>query len=313
MKNSLRRIYILLLFIALFGTRALAQQDAQYSHYMFNGFVFNPAIAGNKESLSALGLFRTQFVGIDGGPQTQSISAHMPIANISSGIGLHIVNDRIGAGNNTLNFMASYAYRYQMASGILSGGLALGFIQRTLDGSKLTTNDPNDPLVPTGTLNAVKPDINIGAMYNTEQYYVGLSATHLNMANMGFDGIASSEYKNVIHTNLMAGYNWNVNPSIDIKPSVLLRYSTAFTFDVSAMAFFNQKYWGGLSYRLDDAIIGIVGLNITPSIKFSYAYDYTLSDLNIGSNGSHEVILGYDVVIKKKIRPDIIIKTPRFL
>lgn len=313
MKNILRRSYILLLFIVLFGAKAFAQQDAQYSHYMFNGFVFNPAIAGNKESLSALGLFRTQFVGIDGGPQTQSISAHMPIANISSGIGLHIVNDRIGAGNNTLNFMASYAYRYQMASGILSGGLALGFIQRTLDGSKLTTNDPNDPLVPAGTLNAVKPDINIGAMYNTEQYYVGLSATHLNMASMGFDGIASSEYKNVIHTNLMAGYNWNVNPSIDIKPSVLLRYSTAFTFDVSAMAFFNQKYWGGLSYRLDDAIIGIVGLNITPSIKFSYAYDYTLSDLNIGSNGSHEVILGYDVVIKKKIRPDVIIKTPRFL
>lgn len=313
MKNIFRRIYLLLAFTMVFAAKLFAQQDAQYSHYMFNGFVFNPALAGSKESLSALGLFRTQFVGVDGGPTTQTISAHMPIPNITSGIGLHIVNDRIGIGNRTLNFMASYAYRYQMANGVLSGGLSLGFIQRTLDPSELVTNDPNDPAIPTGTVNAVKPDINLGAMYSTDQYWIGLSATHLNMANMAFDGLNSSEYRNVIHTNLMAGYNYSLNPSIDLKPSVLLRYSTSLTFDASVMAFLNQKYWAGLSYRLDDAIIGIVGLNITPNIKFSYAYDYTLSNLNIASNGSHEVILGYDVTFKKKVRPDVIIKTPRFL
>ncbi len=313
MKNRFSRVYLFVFISMLWAAKSFAQQDAQYSHYMFNGYVFNPALAGSKESLSALGLFRTQFVGVEGGPQTQTISAHMPIQTISSGVGLHIVNDKIGAGNNSLSFMASYAYKYQLANGQLSAGIALGFIQRTLDGSKLISNTPGDPSIPTGTLTAVKPDINLGFLYNTELYYVGLSATHLNMADMAFDGVASSAYKNVIHTNLIAGYNWNINPSLDVKPSVLLKYSTAFSFDVSAMAFLNQRYWGGVSYRLNDAIIGIVGLNITPQIKFSYAYDYTLSNLNESSNGSHEVILGYDVVFKKKVKTDVIIKTPRFL
>lgn len=310
MKNKFR---LLLVLFVLVGFKTFAQQDPQYSHYMFNGFVFNPALAGSKESLSALGLFRTQYVGIDGGPQTQTISAHMPIANINSGVGVHIINDGIGLGNSNLSFMASYAYKYQLANGTLSGGLGLGFIQRSLDGEKLKSNDPNDPVIPTGKLNAVKLDINLGAFYNTELYYVGLSATHLNRANMAFDGIKSSEYRNVIHTNLVAGYNWNVSPTLDIKPSVLIKYSKALSFDVNAMAFINQRFWGGLSYRLNDAIIGIVGLNITPQIKFSYAYDYTLSNLNVASSGSHEAILGYDVVFKKKVKTDVIIKTPRFL
>ncbi len=310
MKN---RFKLLLIALLLVGFKAFAQQDPQYSHYMFNGFVFNPALAGSKESLSALGLFRTQYVGVDGGPQTQTISAHMPLPSITSGVGLHIINDRIGAGNSGLSFMASYAYKYQLANGTLSGGIGLGFIQRTLDGTKLITGVPGDPVVPTGSLTALKLDVNAGAFYNTELYYVGLSATHLTRPNMGFDGVAASEYRNVIHTNLVAGYNWNISPTLDVKPSVLIKYSKAMSFDLNAMAFINQKYWGGLSYRLNESLIGIVGLNITPAIKFSYAYDYTLNNLNVASSGSHEVILGYDVIIKKKIKTDVIIKTPRFL
>ncbi len=313
MKKNFRSIYLLIVLLVLLGFKSFAQQDAQYSHYMFNGFVFNPALAGSKESLSALGLFRTQFVGIDGGPQTSTFSAHMPINTINSGVGLHIINDRIGVANSTLNFMASYAYKYQMANGILSGGISLGMIQRTIDGSSYVPDQTGDNAIPAGKANVVKPDINIGVLYNTEQYYVGLSATHLNRPNLDFVGSGNTEYRNNIHTNLVVGYNWNVNPIIDIKPSVLVKYATAVSFDVNAMAFINQKYWGGLSYRLNDAIIGIVGFNITPQIKFSYAYDYTLSNLNQASTGSHEVILGYDVVFKKKVRPDVIIKTPRFL
>lgn len=310
MKNKFR---LLLLLLILVGFKTFAQQDPQYSHYMFNGFVFNPALAGSKESLSAVGLFRTQYVGIKGGPETQTISAHMPIPNINSGVGIHIVNDKIGIANSNLSFMASYAYKYQLANGTLSGGLALGFIQRTLSGKDLITGSPGDPVIPTGSLNAVKLDVNIGAFYNTELYYVGLSATHLNRSFMKFDQTIAGAYRNVIHTNLVAGYNWNVSPSLDVKPSVLIKYSTALSFDVNAMAFINQKFWGGLSYRLNDAIIGIVGLNVTPQIKFSYAYDYTLSNLNVASSGSHEAILGYDVIFKKKIKTDVIIKTPRFL
>lgn len=312
MKHKLLYTCLIVLFVFIGTRRVSAQQDPHYSHYMFNSYVFNPALAGSKESLSMVGLFRTQFVGIEGGPKTQSISAHMPVAPLHGGAGLHIVNDQVGY-ERMLTFLASYAYRYQMANGILAAGASLGFMQRTLQGDKLIAAQP-DAAVPNTTVNAIKPDINLGVLYSTEQYYVGLSASHLNQANLNYElPVNNSNYKNVLHYYLTAGYNWNLNPTIDIKPSVILKQSKSLQAEANVMLFYNQKIWGGLSYRLDDALIGIVGFNVTDRIKLSYAYDYTLSKLSVSSKGSHEVLLGYDVTFAKKIKTDVIIKTPRFL
>lgn len=300
-------------FSMLIGNRSFAQQDPQYSHYMFNNFVLNPAVAGSKESLSILGLFRTQFVGLDGGPQTQTISAHMPIQSISSGVGLHIINDEIGFETN-LNFAASYAYKYQFTNGSLSSGVSVGMIQRSLDGSKFKTSDPgNDPLVPKGNVSAITPDVALGVLYNTESFYIGLSATHLNRGRLAFDLPNTSEYRNQIHYYATGGYNWELGSVIDVKPSVLFKYTKSFQTDINTMVFYNQKFWGGVSYRLNDALIGLLGFNLTEKLKVSYSYDYTLSKLNLQSNGSHEILLGYDVILNKRIKNDIIIKTPRFL
>ncbi len=315
MKNRIRCICLVITSLFLGANSSFAQQDPHYSHYMFNSFVFNPALAGNKESLSMVGLFRAQYVGFDGGPTTQTISAHMPVPALKGGVGLHIVNDQIGYERN-LNFMASYAYKYQMATGLLSVGASLGILQRTLEGGKLVAINPGDPKLPVGTVNAVKPDINFGLLYNTDQYYVGLSTSHLTRPTFKFDVPGTSEYRSIFHYYLTGGYNMNINPSLDFKPSVILLYSKTMSAEANAMLFYNQKFWGGLSYRLNDALIGIVGLNITERIKMSYSYDYTLSKLNQssnGSNGSHEFLIGYDVIFVKKVKTDVIIKTPRFL
>ena len=315
MKNRIITLFLLASSLLFTAKDTSAQQDPQYSHYMFNGFVFNPSLAGNKPSLSMVGLFRAQYVGFDGGPQTQTISAHMPAPSLKGGIGLHIINDQIGFERN-LHFAASYAYKYELPTGNISAGASLGFIQRTLDGAKLKALTPGDPLIPAGSVNAVKPDINLGLTYNTDAYYVGFSTTHLTRPNMSFDVPGTSEYNSVVHYYLTGGYNFVLSPSIEIKPSVMIKMARTSSFDINALAFYNQKYWGGLSYRLNDAIVAIAGMNLTDRIKMSYSYDYTISNLSLTSNGSagsHEIILGYDVVLVKKIKTDVIIKTPRFL
>ncbi len=315
MKNRILTLFLLASSLLFTAKDSSAQQDPQYSHYMFNSFVFNPSLAGSKPSLSMIGLFRAQYVGFDGGPQTQTISAHMPAPGLKGGVGVHIINDQIGFERN-LHFAASYAYKYELPTGNLSAGISVGFLQRTLDGSKLKALTPGDPLIPAGTVNAVKPDVNFGLTYNTDAYYVGFSTTHLTTPNMSFDVPGTSEYKSVVHYYLTGGYNLVLSPSIEIKPSVMIKVAKTSSFDINALAFYNQKYWGGLSYRLNDAIVAIAGMNLTERIKMSYSYDYTLSNLSLtsnGSTGSHEILLGYDVVFVKKIKTDVIIKTPRFL
>jgi type IX secretion system PorP/SprF family membrane protein len=303
-----------LVFAALFVfNKTYAQQDPQYSHYMFNNLVLNPAVAGTKESLSIVGLFRTQFVGVDGGPQTQTVSAHMPLERIKSGIGLHVVNDKIGF-ENSLNFAGNYSYIYDMGGAKLSGGISLGFIQKAVDGSKLKASVGGDRAIPEGNVNALAIDLGLGALYFTDQYYVGLSTSHLTQPSLKLPtSTGGIEYKSARHYYLTGGYNYTLNPVIDIKPSVLIKYAKSVSFDVSALAFYNQRLWAGLSYRYNDAVIGIVGFKVTNNLNLSYSYDYTLSKLNLESSGSHEVLLGYDLIFGKSIKSDVIIKTPRFL
>jgi type IX secretion system PorP/SprF family membrane protein len=312
MKKKLTYFCLIFTILLVLSNRSFAQQDAHYSHYMFNGLVLNPAVAGSKESLSVFGLFRTQFVGIDGGPKTTTISAHMPIPAIRGGAGLHIVNDQIGFERN-LSFLASYAYKKEMANGVLAAGASLGFMQRTLDGSKLKAADAGDPSIPSASVNAVAPDISLGLLYTTEQYYVGLSTTHVNRGKLNFDIPGTSDYRNVMHYYLTGGYTFNINSAFDVKPSAIIKYTKSLQFEANGMVYYNQKVWGGLSYRLNDAIIAMAGFNITDRIRLGYSYDYTISKLSQQSNGSHEVFLGYDMTFTKKIKTDVIIKTPRFL
>lgn len=313
-----RKIYYSLTFLVLNACvfTAFAQQDAQYSHFMFNGLAFNPAVAGSKESISALALYRTQWVGWEDAPKTQTLSIHAPLRNIKSGVGIHLINDELGQESN-LEVSLSYAYKLELGNGVLSAGLNLGFYQQALDGTKLKPEDQTDGAIPKTKANDIAGDIGLGLYYSTENFYAGISSRHINQPKIAYDaGATGKSFTVVRHHYLTAGYTYNLSPKFDIKPSVLLKLdklNNAPQPEVNVNVFYNQKMWAGISYRHADALLPLVGFNLTDKIRLSYSYDVTLTPIAGYSGGSHEIMLGYDFFLVSKAKTDIIIKTPRFL
>ncbi len=308
--NFTRFIIIASLFITV-GVQA--QQDPQFTQFMFNNLVINPAVAGSKESISAFVLSRSQWVGLDGNPETQTLSVHKPFEAISSGAGIHIINEKIGFSSN-LSFMGDYAYKYELANGVLSGGVSLGFVQNTLDGTKLRSVDGTDPRIPKGKENSITLDAGLGIYYTTENYYAGISTTHINQGKIRY-ATETSETNSKLsrHVYLTGGYSYPLSANIDIKPSVLVKFQNNAQFELNTNVFYRQKYWAGVSYRSSDAINALIGLNITESLKFCYSYDVNVSKLSAYNQGSHEFSLGYDLFVLPRVKSDIIIRTPRFL
>lgn len=299
------------------GRTVNAQQDPQYSHFMFNTLVLNPAVAGSTDALSALILYRNQWVGFEGRPTTQTISGHIPINAINSGVGLHIVNDNLGQ-ESTLGFNAAYALKIKVSKGVLSLGGQLGFLQKKFDPSGFKSIEPNDMSIPTGTDAAILPDIGIGALYSTEKYHIGFSTTHITQGKLTYTSVSGeSNFQMTRHFYLTGGYNYNFNSNIDLKPSVILKMdkpSNIPQVEANVIAYYKQRIWAGMAFRFQfDAIIGLVGLNITENIKAGYAYDINVSSLSSYNGNTHELFLGYDLPIKPNTKTNFIIKTPRFL
>lgn len=314
-----RKFYFSLCLLLISGScTVLAQQDPHYSHYMFNGLAFNPAVAGSKESISALALYRAQWVNLEGSPRTQTLSVHAPLQKIKSGIGIHLINDPLGYLGN-LEVMLAYAYKLDLGNGVLSTGLNFGFFQQALDGTKLKANDETDPDIPKTKVNDITGDLGLGVFYSTEAFYAGISMRHLTEPGIDYALSTGVDGQKLIlkrHYYFTAGYNYILNSRFDIKPSVLLKVDKLNNSpqpEANINVFYNQRMWGGLSYRYPDALIPLVGFNLTDKIKLSYAYDITLTPLSQYSSGSHEILLGYDFQIISKAKDDIIIKTPRFL
>ncbi len=303
----------LISFCLLFNLTSQAQQDPQYTQFMFNNLVLNPAVAGSKESISIFALTRYQWVGLEGSPETQTISVHKPFESISSGIGFHIINDNIGF-SNSLSFMADYAYKYELPNGTLSAGVSLGMVQNSLDGSQLRAVDPTDTRIPISNENSIGLDAGLGLYYNAENFYVGLSTTHINASRIKLATPTSeTDSRLARHIYLTGGYIYPLSANVEIRPSVLIKVQNQAQFELNTNVFLRQKYWAGVSYRSSDAISALIGLNITESIRLGYSYDINVSGLSAYNNGSHEITLGYDLFVLPRIKSDIIIKTPRFL
>ncbi|MFT6849346.1 MAG: type IX secretion system PorP/SprF family membrane protein [Sphingobacteriales bacterium] len=317
-QTSFMRFILLVFGFGLFAVNSIAQQAPQISQYMFNPIIYNPGNAGVKEGLAASLLYRNQFTGFgEGQPVTQTISVESPISFLHGGVGLHIVNDEIGFEND-LGVYASYAYAQEILGGVLSTGISLGVIQKSFSASKFKPNDQGDIEIPTDDQGGVSPDINIGGIFKTPTFYLGASMMHAIKGNLNYaSGAGEGTDQLKRHYFLTAGYNYPLTGAINLQPSVLIKIdkldSRTFVADLNTNVVFNEKYFAGLSYRLRDAFIGIIGLNITDRLKFSYSYDFTTSRLLSVSNGSHEVLLRYEIPVFAKSKSDIIIKSPRFL
>ncbi|WP_439880571.1 PorP/SprF family type IX secretion system membrane protein [Pontibacter sp. MBLB2868] len=309
------RIFYTLLFLLLaFG--ASAQQNPQYSQYIFNSMGINPAYTGSKNVLNLNAFHRSQWTGIEGAPSTQSLTVDGIAANNKLGIGLGLTRDKIGA-QSMFSAYANIAVKLQVSeNGILSFGLAPGFVQHTLDGVEIGIED--DPSIPAGKETTLKPDVKVGAYYHTERFYAGVSASDL----LQFKDMEQIEPER--HYYFTSGYVFDVGSFLKLKPSILIKedFHAPANVDLNAFVLLADRLWLGSSYRTSmnlfnsttdmeeaykrSAIAFIAELQIHKSLRLGYAYDKMLNNLS-GFN-THEISVGYYFFKKKETR----ILTPQY-
>ena len=301
----MRILYTLLALLLAFG--ASAQQNPQYSQYIFNSMSINPAYTGSKNVLNFNAFHRSQWTGIEGAPTTQSLSVDGIAANNRMGLGLTVTRDKIGAQSN-LSAYANIAVKLQVSQqGVLSLGLAPGLVQHTIDGTALGIQD--DPSIPAGRESTIKPDVKVGAYFHTNRFYAGLSASDL----LQYKDMQQIEPER--HYYFTTGYVFDLGSFLKFKPSVLVKedFNAPANVDLNGFVLFGDKLWLGGSYRtsmnlfndgdeLQDskkrtAIAMIAELHVTKSLRLGYAYDKMLNDLR-GFN-THEISVGYYFFKKK--------------
>ncbi len=295
----MKKIILIVGFI-LSILRVSAQQDPEYTHYMYNMSIINPAYATGIDSELSLGsLYRTQWVGTVGAPKTLTFFAHTPV-NKKVEVGLSFISDDIGDGaKKENNFFADFAYVLQFeGKHRLSFGLKAGFtsLQTNFNGFRLQSGNAQTDLAFSENINIFKPNIGVGAYYFTNNYYVGLSAPNILESKhidnrTGISAIGSEK----IHAFLTAGYVFRISEDFKLKPAFMTKFVTnAISLDVSANVLYNDKFELGAAYRFGDAVSALMNVSVTPNLKIGYAYDYTLSRFGKFNSGSHEIFVLYN-------------------
>lgn len=315
--------------ITLSSLLAVAQQDAQYSQYMFNGIYINPAYAGYKEQLNVHSFYRNQWTGIKGAPKSMSLAVDAIANSGNVGLAFQVASDKLGA-QNSVSAYANYAYRLRVGkseSSRLALGVGLGVLQQGIDGNNLNARDEGDNFIPVGNQNEIVPDARAGVFYSDDRFYAGFSADNL-IAQYILNQRNLSVYFQTpkTHFYLTAGMLLPINESVQLKPSFLLKDDRGgpTSLDINAFVLLGNKIWVGGSYRTavklynksylqsnlqkTNSAVGMVEFFATNFLRLGYAYDQTLSSLAGYSGGSHEISVGFTIKPKKGIK----MLTPRY-
>lgn len=287
-----------------------AQQDAIYSQYMFNPFAINPAYAGTRNSMSAVILHRSQWVGIEGAPVTQTATLHAPVNRYNIAWGVNLAHDRLGPNRNVMA-AATGAYHLKFRDSKLSFGLRAGIYNSTFYRSELNFKEDGDVYDIGGTVNSVVPSFDAGAYYYKTKFFAGISATHIFATPFKYDGFPDDQ--NIyLRTHLMfnAGYVFEFNRKFVLKPSILFKstHNAPANLDLNISALFYKKIWLGISFRNQSSVNLLLDVNVTDFMRVGYAYDILINQLSQYSRGSHEIFIGFDFDLKKSQ-----IISPRYL
>ncbi len=280
-----------------------AQQDPQYSQYMFNQLVINPAYAGSKEALSTVIDLRKQWVAMPGSPQTGTISMHGQLLK-SLGIGGHLITESIGPTKWTAAYM-DLAYHFRLGRGKLSFGLSGGVVNYNINVSALDYKDGGEPMLNyTGA--RTKFDVSTGFYYYNQSFYIGGSITHLNSPNL-YSGTSTINIANVPknvslffslqpHSFLYLGKGFKINDNLIFSPSIMAKniQGGSASFDLNANFLLKNRVWLGVSLRSGYGIVGLFQIFVTDKFKVGYAYDQGLNKIGTQGQGSHEIVLSYD-------------------
>lgn len=298
MRTPLKVAVFLLLSIASY-----AQQDSQFTQYMYNTININPAYAGSRESMSIFALHRTQWVGLDGAPVTNTASINTPINGSNIGLGLSIMNDKIGPSDEN-NISVDFSYTVYLSETYkLSFGLKASANLMNIDFTKLNQYDKNDYSFDANIDNKFSPNIGAGLYLHSDNTYIGLSVPNL-LETKHFDRYASKGSslvaKEVINYYFIAGHVFDLTSDIKFKPSVLAKivYDAPLQVDISGNFMFSEKFVVGLAYRWSVAMSAMVGFKATDTWFIGYGYDLETTKLSNYNSGSHELFLRYELFNK---------------
>ncbi len=306
--------YLLLTWMGLISVQGYTQQDPQYTQYMYNMSVLNPAYATDNPDVINFGaLYRAQWVGSEGGPTTGTFFAHSPIAKKVE-MGFSLIHDQIGDVVKQTNAFVDFAYvlklneKQKLSFGIKAGAT---FFSTNFNGFVYSDELPDPAFAE--NLSRVFPNVGVGTFYFGENYYLGLSSPnllrtkHLEREN----GIIATGVEE-IHYFFTGGYVFNLNENLKFKPAFMSKVVTGapMSLDLTGNFLINNVFEIGAGYRWDDSVSGLVNFKVSPSVRIGYAYDYTTSNLGRFNSGSHEIMILFD--LNKKGSMNGYDKSPRF-
>jgi type IX secretion system PorP/SprF family membrane protein len=316
-KHGTKKIYIkflAILGIVLLHASAYSQQDAQYTQYMYNTVSVNPGYAGSRGHLSIAALYRSQWVGLDGAPKTQTFNLHTPVGYRGVGLGISILNEQIGPTSETyLDLDFSYTIQTSREAR-LSFGLKASAHLLDVRFSELnqdwTKPGGSDPTLQQNIDNKFSPNIGAGVYYHTQRFYAGLSAPRI-LETSHFEESSLSTAKEEMNFYLITGYVHDLGPFWKFKPAILTKVvrGAPLQLDLSANFMYNERFILGAAYRWDAAVSAMAGFQISPEFLIGLAYDREVTELGraVFNDGSFEVILRYDFI---KVADRL--KSPRF-
>ncbi len=297
-----RKGVLTLLFLISIGFILKAQESAHFSQGVFNQGFVNPAYAGSVGLFQATGVVRMEMVGFEGNPTTTVLNVNGPIDVLHGGVNLSVYNAQMGY-YKTPGVNIGYAFRFPLLKGSLSFGLYGGFVSTTIDNASWRYPDgSSDPAVPTKDDGATSPDFGFGAYYNDDKLFIGLSCVHLLETKITKTELAS-KLPRVFY--LMGGYRFLLSdPNFEVRPSLYISTDLSIAhYTANAHVFYRNKLWGGLSYRLNEAVIANFGFELFGGVKIGYSYDFITTKARASAKGSHEILVNYNFTIsteKKK-------------
>jgi len=292
----MRRFTAILLFTVIAGTASLqGQQLPQFTQYMFNDFVINPAIAGVHDYYQIRTNHRFQWVGLADPPLTNSIAFYGPNEKLDMGYGAYIYNDVTGPTSRT-GVTGSYAYNIAITTEMrLSMGISLSMLQYRVDGTQLNPKDVSDPSILNMVSTSYMPDAGLGAYLYGEDFYVGLSLAQLLNNKVKIFDNKDGLNRLKTHFNLTAGYSYEINRDWAVEPSILFKGTAPkeISFDLTAKVSWQKMVWGALSYRYHETVAIMIGYSYEDTFIFGYAYDIGISSIRKYNVGTHELMIGY--------------------
>lgn len=294
----MKKIILIFSMLVLLSLHSVfGQQDPQYTQYMYNMNVINPAYAGSHETLNIGLLYRTQWVGLDGAPTTYTIAADAPIRK-NLGVGISLVADKIGPVKEQ-NLYVDVSYTIQTSeNGKLAFGVQGGatFFDALLSGLDLG-DGISDPLFDED-INDTFPNFGAGVYYYTDRFYAGFSMPNmLKHTYLEKTGNVVSSAAEEMHFFLTAGYVFDINNNLKLKPSTFIKAAPGapVSIDISANILMYEKLELGASWRIDDSVSGLINFRASRTVRIGYAYDYTLTNLGDFNSGSHEIMLLFNI------------------